>query len=917
MDTYNYAKNLFTLLPQLYQIYDKNDGSLKDFMEALGETLDDMEQNISELYSDSFIESCHEWVIPYIGKLIGARLIESGGSGIRQEVLKTIHWRKQKGTLPSIEDIAKGITGRGVLASEFFEQIGWSQNLNHIKMDHLYSPLLTDHKALFNLGSADNKILHTIDIRNLCGGKGWFQIKNIGLFMAAAALSNYKKIPLAAVNNNLAVFTPEPQGSKVNLFDGVTRFPLSRIVSKKERFPNFGTGLTVDIYSRGILAATPEMPRWSGSTVYGDNNIASAVPDLDMLNLKNEYGLIPVDWNIENRRLGYEIIPQALCVRKGKANLVELGILDLLENKPQYKKTYTGKIDNKSRLVIRVKRKENCSSPFPGIVLKIQSENQGYEVYPEERKTGLNKQAAYYYLPDLKDGKKEMDFIMDRFGSAYYYEHNNNEGMPKDIDLFDYSKLARVTEGVVYPSRKLTASVKPYKTIFSLSAEHPIEVVDRGQFLKFLQSGEIEIKAWNRDNQENGGVLRPLASAKLSISAAGKLAVDNKTSNKECEFSGNLIISLHRQQPGKIPQMEIIIMDERGNSLLVYLPQEDNIDNAGKFYYAADNGASYRVNGDILSGGGTIVRLPPHSGPGGAFVKGQLARYSAGQVLPIEGEIPIRQRIPVRCELKEPSDIRSGLLVIDTDKGRIGFPKDEVPLLSSLTANFYHGLSAFLGAGAYFHSWEHINKERLIRVSKYYAPEDSNKYFCRHLSTQGDLPSKVRIFKKIQDAIDMALNGDCSSKELPWVIQIEDSEIYDEVIQISRPIPCGLVIRSAEFERPIWDGSIFWNASFNDITPFLSFNGLTITRTPEIQNGKFKKINFKDCTFLNERLIINSIQGENDQYPKLIIDNCILRDRITVHCPCDIEIKNSALDPDLNIESIVANKSRVSIERCT
>ena len=111
MKSYNYKQQLFDLLPQLYHIWDKDNGSLKAFIEALGETLDDMEQNISEFYQDSFIESCHEWIIPYIGQLIGARLVGNDGQQQRREVMKTIGWRKRKGTLPGLEDMAGNFAG--------------------------------------------------------------------------------------------------------------------------------------------------------------------------------------------------------------------------------------------------------------------------------------------------------------------------------------------------------------------------------------------------------------------------------------------------------------------------------------------------------------------------------------------------------------------------------------------------------------------------------------------------------------------------------------------------------------------------------------------------------------------------------------------------------------------------------------
>ena len=44
MESTNYQERLFDLLPQLYHIYDEGNGSLKAFLAAIGETLDDMER---------------------------------------------------------------------------------------------------------------------------------------------------------------------------------------------------------------------------------------------------------------------------------------------------------------------------------------------------------------------------------------------------------------------------------------------------------------------------------------------------------------------------------------------------------------------------------------------------------------------------------------------------------------------------------------------------------------------------------------------------------------------------------------------------------------------------------------------------------------------------------------------------------
>jgi hypothetical protein len=926
--TSDYKERLFELLPQLYHIYDKGDGSLKGFLEAIGETLDDMEQNISELYGDSFIESCNDWVVPYIGHLIGARLIDTDGNRNRQEVMKTIHWRKRKGNIESLEEMAGNITNWGVKAAEFFEQMGWSQNLNHIKLDHLQSPDLTDHKTLSMLGNADNRLLHNVDIRKPCGRKGWFQIKNIGFFLSTVMVSHYKKIPMEMVEGKPGQFTPAPSRFPVELFDSESRFPLEKVVSTGERLDNFGTGQTVDIYSQGILAATPKMPKWTGSP-------AAAPQDPALLSLKDEDGLMPVDWKVENGEpLEYIITPMMLFEKNNKAKLKNLGHLDLSASHLKYVKIYDGSSEINGRLVMRIATKYGFNRAFPSMVLKLQSdkvslknknnveENKKYDIFGgNDRQRSIYKDRMYCYLPEFCPSHgASRDFIIDRYGSAYEYIHNGTKKQPDDNELYNFTKLARATEGVIYPSRKLTASTIPFRPIYSLAKNRALQVIDRGQFFTLTAPAEgWIIKAWNRDNQPGGGMLRVLSTIKLT-SLPDKVDT-TEIDNYAVETPGHLIISIEKPSSGKSPEMEMIVTDERGNSILVYLPQVDTFENTGAFFYIADDGASYRVNGDLIPGG-IIVKRTPESGVDGAFNTELLARYSAGQVLPIEGKTPIQQRIAVRCNLSKKVNVQSGLLAIDPVTGHIQFPEGERPEMP-IAASYYHGLSSYLGAGSYFHDWDKVEENRLIRVSKQSAPDDT-----RHLRPpSAGVISKVKVFSSIEDGIKEAITlSKVYTQEGAMVVQIEDSEIYTEDIHIKpndfpvkEALNKGLIIRAAEFQRPLWHGSLVWERYDDAVTDLLIFQGLMITRTPEIKSGRFKEIQFKDCSLLKERLILNAaVIGEEDRYPALIIDNCIVRDRISIHGFCNVEIKNSALDPENeNVEALDAEKSNVKLERCT
>ena len=71
---------LYNLLPAIYRIRDANDGgqSLRALMAVLESEFTRLEQDIDGLYDDWFIETCAEWVVPYIGDLLCVRNLHSG-----------------------------------------------------------------------------------------------------------------------------------------------------------------------------------------------------------------------------------------------------------------------------------------------------------------------------------------------------------------------------------------------------------------------------------------------------------------------------------------------------------------------------------------------------------------------------------------------------------------------------------------------------------------------------------------------------------------------------------------------------------------------------------------------------------------------------------------------------------------------
>ena len=136
------ADRLYSLLPAIYRIRDYEQGEpLKAFLTVLAEQAEVVEEDLAQLYDDQFIETCAEWVVPYIGDLIGYRRLHGVTATVsspRAEVANTIAYRRRKGTVSVVEQLALDVTGWKARAVEFFQLLGTTQyGLNHLRPDHV------------------------------------------------------------------------------------------------------------------------------------------------------------------------------------------------------------------------------------------------------------------------------------------------------------------------------------------------------------------------------------------------------------------------------------------------------------------------------------------------------------------------------------------------------------------------------------------------------------------------------------------------------------------------------------------------------------------------------------------------------------------------------------------------------------
>ncbi|MHC4084374.1 MAG: hypothetical protein ACYSWZ_00700 [Planctomycetota bacterium] len=181
---YKSPDSLYNLLPTVYQIRDAEQGyPLRAFLRLIASQVNIVKEDVDLLWDNFFIETCDDWVVPYIGDLVANNPLHDVVRNNRADVAKTIYYRRRKGTLPMLEELARDITGWGCRAVEFFELLGWTQNMNHIRYHSKECPDLRDLNTMDLIDTAFDTVSHIVDVRAIDQIEGWYNIKNIGFFL--------------------------------------------------------------------------------------------------------------------------------------------------------------------------------------------------------------------------------------------------------------------------------------------------------------------------------------------------------------------------------------------------------------------------------------------------------------------------------------------------------------------------------------------------------------------------------------------------------------------------------------------------------------------------------------------------------------------------------------------------------------
>ena len=178
---------LYELLPTVYRIRDAEQGyALKALLAVMERELETIEDDIAQLYRNWFIETCDEWVVPYIGDLLDVRGIQTyGGDGfsLRAYVANTLAYRRRKGTAAVLEQLARDVTGWPARAVEYFQRLQTTQHINHTRPANHRTPDLRDSAALAFVDGPFDDTAHSADVRHIDNRRGRHNIPNIGLWL--------------------------------------------------------------------------------------------------------------------------------------------------------------------------------------------------------------------------------------------------------------------------------------------------------------------------------------------------------------------------------------------------------------------------------------------------------------------------------------------------------------------------------------------------------------------------------------------------------------------------------------------------------------------------------------------------------------------------------------------------------------
>jgi hypothetical protein len=188
----------------------------------------------------------------------------------RSEVANTIRYRRRKGTLLVLEDLAMSVAGWPAQAVEFYRRLGVTQNINYLHLHRGRTADLRNGKDLERMGGPFDRMARTVNVRRIDSHHtpGWQNIPSVGLFVWRLQAYSVTQTPaycyeeeaphcylFSALGNDTPLYTnPQPATSIAGY--GLTELNFPTPITRRDLEPVQTVG--------AVAPAAPGIPSYYG-----------------------------------------------------------------------------------------------------------------------------------------------------------------------------------------------------------------------------------------------------------------------------------------------------------------------------------------------------------------------------------------------------------------------------------------------------------------------------------------------------------------------------------------------------------------------------------------------------------------------------------------------------------------------------
>jgi hypothetical protein len=232
-ETY-FTERLWSLIPEVYRLpvdptTESHNIALRALVRSLAHQFADSRRSIDRLWNDAFIETCDDWAVPLIARLVATRLAPAHDlRAQRVDVARTIHYRRRRGTPFLLEGLAREVSGWDVALVEAYRRLGRT----HHRLDLVPRPQglisRTPRGGLADLRSPlgaqlshtpFDEVAHTPDLRPLRGTEGHYGLLDLNFHLyRLKAYEVTGSDPVKLTDPGIDTWTIDPSGRDIPLF---------------------------------------------------------------------------------------------------------------------------------------------------------------------------------------------------------------------------------------------------------------------------------------------------------------------------------------------------------------------------------------------------------------------------------------------------------------------------------------------------------------------------------------------------------------------------------------------------------------------------------------------------------------------------------------------------------------------------